>query len=77
MTTALVAPNVLAVSSVLESGTTITVFRAVPGDTVPRMQMQIPGGRAVDCGVVEAPERFGSYSTDAEFQAWAERFFAA
>lgn len=79
MTTATVSgtsarPNVLSSSFTLDTGTVVTMFRAVPGDTTPRMQMQMPGCQPIDCGAIEAPERFGSYGTNAEFQAWSQRF---
>lgn len=70
----LTAPNVLSYAYVLESGTIVTLFRSTPGDTTPRMQMQVPDGTPVDCGRVESPERFGAFGTAGEFAAWAKRF---
>lgn len=67
-------PNVLAHSYTLDTGTLITFFKSTPGDTTPRMQMQLPDGDPIDCGAVEAPERFGPYETPAEFRSWVERF---
>lgn len=72
----LTAPNVLSYAYRLESGTVVTLFRSVPGDTTPRMQMQPEGGQAVDCGAIDNPERFGPFGTPAEFEAWAQRFAA-
>ena len=68
------APNTLAYSARLESGTVVTLFKATPGETAPRMQMQTVDGRLVDCGAIEAPERFGPHSTPAEFRTWVEQF---
>ena len=65
-------PNSLAFSFTLETGTTFTFFRSVPGDTAPRMQ--IPGGQPVDCGFVDNPERFGAYGTEREFAEWVSRY---
>lgn len=70
------SPNVLSRSYALESGTIITLFKSTPGDTSPRMQMQIADGNPVDCGAVENPDRFGPYGTREEFAAWVERFAA-
>lgn len=67
-------PNVLAHSYRLDSGTVVTLFKATPGDTAPRMQMQVAGCEPVDCGPVENPDRFGAHSTPADFQNWATRF---
>lgn len=67
-------PNTLAHEFALHGGTKVTLYKAVPGDTAPRMQMQILGGNPVDCGPVESPERFGAYSTPAEFKAWCRTF---
>lgn len=67
-------PNSMAFSFTLDTGTTFTCFRSVPGDTAPRLQMQVAGGQPVDCGFVEAPERFGPYGTEAEFAEWVSRF---
>lgn len=68
------SPNVAAHSYTLESGTTVTLFKSFPGDTTPRMQMQVPGGNPVDCGAVENPGRFGAFGTVEEFASWVERF---
>lgn len=68
------SPNTIAFSYLLETGTLVTLFKSTPGDTTPRMQMQIADGNPVDCGAVEFPDRFGPYSTSAEFATWVERF---
>ncbi len=70
------SPNVWSSSHSLPSGTVVTLFRAVPGDTPPRMQVRFPGGKYVDCGRVENPERFGPFGTYTEFQAWSRQFAA-
>ena len=68
------APNVLAFDYPLESGTVVTIYRAVPGQGVPRMQMRLRDGAPVDCGPIENPERFGPYETPEEFRDWVTNF---
>lgn len=74
MNALLASPNVLTVSYELESGTTVTLFKSTPGDTTPRLAMQLPGSGAIDCGAVENADRFGPHGTAEEFAAWAENF---
>lgn len=68
------SPNVIAHSYTLDTGTIVTIFKSSPGDTTPRMQMQMPGGDPIDCGPIDNPERFGPYGTPVEFAAWVENF---
>lgn len=77
MRTTLISPNVLSVSYLLDSGTTVTLFKSTPGDTTPRMAMKLPGGNQIDCGAVENADRFGPHSTAEEFNTWAENFRTA
>lgn len=66
-------PTALERSYTLGSGVIVTLCQPAPG-TDPRMQMQVPGGSPVDCGLIEFPERFGPRGTTAEFVVWADRF---
>ena len=67
-------PNTMPFSYPLDTGTVVTVFKSVPGDTAPRLQMQVPGGNPVDCGAIDRPERFGSYDTPKAFASWVQAF---
>lgn len=66
--------DVVAIDCELDSGTVVTLVKPPVATLPPRIQVQLPGCRAMDCGVVDAPERFGSYETPEQFRQWVRNF---
>jgi hypothetical protein len=77
------SPNVWALSWWTDDANDVqyTIYRSVPGETVPRMTFSNFNNPErpvhVDCGTIENPERFGSWSTYDEFVAYVTAFVNA